>query len=76
MRLTRTAQRQVRKMDTRYVQKLIDGLKKYEQDSFGDVKNLTNREGYRLRVGGYRAIFIIENGEVVVQEIGVRGDVY
>lgn len=63
-------------MDTRYVQKLIDGLKKYEQDSFGDVKNLTNREGYRLRVGGYRAIFIIENGEVVVQEIGVRGDVY
>lgn len=63
-------------MDTRYVQKLLDGLKKYEQDSSGDVKNLTNREGYRLRVVGYRAIFIIENGEVVVQEIGVRGDVY
>ena len=31
-----------------------------------DVKKLTGREGYRLRIGGYRGIYKIEGEQVMV----------
>lgn len=43
-----------------------------------DVKPLGGREGYRLRVGQWRAIFRVEHEKLVilVLDIGPRGDVY
>ena len=43
-----------------------------------NVKRLKGRDGYRLRVGDWRVIFTLDNGELVliVVEIGPRGDVY
>ena len=43
-----------------------------------NVKKLKGREGYRLRVGDWRVIFALDNGELVllVIEIGPRGDIY
>ncbi len=40
-----------------------------------DVKKLTGREGYRLRIGQYRAIYTHEI-EVIVIDAGPRGDIY
>jgi len=43
-----------------------------------NIKKLQGREGYRLRIGGYRAIYEIE-GEtinVLVLDAGPRGDIY
>ena len=43
-----------------------------------DIKKLQNRDGYRLRIGGYRALYRII-AEVLVIEvvaIGSRGDIY
>ena len=43
-----------------------------------DIKKLQGREGYRLRIGRYRAIYEIE-GEtinVLVLDAGPRGDIY
>lgn len=43
----------------------------------GDVKRLTNfRPDYRLRVGGYRILFNIEEEAVVVYRIKQRKDAY
>jgi len=43
-----------------------------------DVKKLEGREGYRLRIGGYRAIyrFLDEVMIIEVLKIGSRGDIY
>jgi mRNA interferase RelE/StbE len=43
-----------------------------------DVKPMTGREGYRLRIGDWRALYRIENDRLVilVVDIGPRGDIY
>jgi mRNA interferase RelE/StbE len=42
------------------------------------VKKLTGRPGYRLRVGGWRVIYTLDRGRLVilVLDIGARGGVY
>lgn len=43
-----------------------------------DVKKLTGRQGYRLRIGEYRGIYKVE-GEMVtvlVLDVGPRGGIY
>ena len=42
----------------------------------GDIKALAGKNGYRLRVGGYRVIFGVEADTIVVTDIGLRGQVY
>jgi len=41
-----------------------------------NVKRLKGSDGYRLRVGDWRAIYFIENGQMYVSTIGPRGSVY
>lgn len=43
-----------------------------------NVKKLKGRDGYRLRVGDWRVVYDIHNGELVllVIEIGPRGSIY
>ena len=42
----------------------------------GDITSLSGRDGYRLRVGKYRALFDIIDNSVVVYDIDVRGQIY
>jgi mRNA interferase RelE/StbE len=42
----------------------------------GDIKRLQGRDDYRVRVGDYRIVFIIENQEIYVGDIAPRGQVY
>lgn len=37
---------------------------------------MVGRGGYRLRIGDYRALFDIIDNEIVVHEIGLRGQIY
>jgi|TARA_R110002110_G_scaffold12718_3_gene60912 mRNA interferase RelE/StbE len=43
-----------------------------------EVKKLAGREGYRLRIGGYRGIYKIEGEQVtvLVLAVGPRGGIY
>jgi len=43
-----------------------------------DVKKLSGREGYRLRIGDYRAIYTIDGEKLIllVVDAGPRGDIY
>ncbi|WP_079680447.1 type II toxin-antitoxin system RelE family toxin [Planktothrix sp. PCC 11201] len=43
-----------------------------------DIKPLKGRNDWRLKVGDYRVIFIIDNENKVyfVTKIGLRGDIY
>ncbi len=43
-----------------------------------DIKKLQGREGFRLRIGGWRAIYRIENDRLLIEVLnaGSRGDIY
>lgn len=43
-----------------------------------NVKKLTDHPGYRLRVGDWRILYLLDNGRLIVYvaEIGARGGVY
>lgn len=43
-----------------------------------DVVALQGRPGYRLRVGGWRVIFLLDQGEMIILVLDVltRGDAY
>lgn len=43
-----------------------------------DVKKLSSREGYRLRIGSYRAIYTIDGEQLIilVLDAGPRGGIY
>lgn len=75
MKISKTAQKQLRKMQKQDTQRLISALKEYELTGNGDVKKLQGRSGYRLRTGNMRAIFEIVNGIIVLQA-GYRGNIY
>ena len=52
----------------------INGL--LEIPPAGDIKSLQGRSGYRLRIGKYRVIYRIDGDNILIDEIGSRGDIY
>jgi mRNA interferase RelE/StbE len=53
-------------------------MPKYISHRFMDIKKLTGRDGYRLRMGGWRALYRMENDQLIIEvvKIGPRGDIY
>lgn len=49
-----------------------DGLIRYAVTGNGDVKQLSGREGYRLRIGRYRVIFDEDRLTILAIYIGKR----
>ena len=47
-----------------------------EEPPQGDIKALQGQDGYRLRVGKYRLLFVIDDGKIIVHDIGPRGQIY
>jgi mRNA interferase RelE/StbE len=42
----------------------------------GDIRKLTDRADYRLRVGGYRIIYRVEDDAIIVSTIAPLGQAY
>ena len=42
----------------------------------GDIRAMSGRDGYRMRVGGYRILFDMLADRVVVYDIAPRGQIY
>jgi len=52
-------------------------LKKLElEPPQGDIKAMSGRDGYRLRVGSYRVLFGIKDNTIVIADIAPRGQIY
>jgi mRNA interferase RelE/StbE len=51
-------------------------LRRYAETGEGDVKKLVNVEGYRLRIGDYRAIFTETEKEIEVRAVRHRKEAY
>jgi len=48
------------------------GLHRYALTGHGDVKALQGRDGYRLRIGGYRVIFDEDAATILAIYVGRR----
>ena len=71
------AVRFLRRQSKETQQRIISAIHKLPDA--GDIKPLSGYENlYRLRVGGFRVIYTIENAVLIVRvlEIGNRGDIY
>ncbi|MDR1135740.1 MAG: type II toxin-antitoxin system RelE/ParE family toxin [Clostridiales Family XIII bacterium] len=57
--------------------RIISALKKLESEPpQGDIKGLAGKDGYRLRIGKYRALFDIIDDTVIIHTIAPRGQAY
>lgn len=74
------AQSYLGKMPKKKRDSIVEKMEKIAQmDTVGlNILKLTNREGFRLRVGGYRVIYKIEHDELLVMVLDVdsRGGIY
>ncbi|MFE3474047.1 MULTISPECIES: type II toxin-antitoxin system RelE/ParE family toxin [unclassified Streptomyces] len=81
-RFTAAAQRQLRAIDRPAAMRILAALTALGDDPYredADIKKLTGPSGlYRLRVGGYRVAYRVEDGELIilVVKVGNRRDVY
>ena len=53
-------------------QRISDALDSYAISGLGDIKRLTGRQDYRLRVGQYRVIFDEDQTTIIAVYIGRR----
>lgn len=68
----------LRKCEKGLAQRVMDRLDAYAAGQIDglDMKRLSGRSEYRLRVGGVRALFTDDGDEVTVHDVGPRGDIY
>ena len=75
--LLREAAKYLKRMNQPDKGRIVRGLEKLAIDPpQGDITPLEGKAGYRLRVGGYRVLFDIDENMIVVYSIAPRGQAY
>ena len=77
--LKRSAEMELEHLPTRIHNRIVDCLIYLKEDPRpAGTRKLSGREGYRLRVGSYRVLYVIDDAEkeVEVFSIAHRRDVY
>lgn len=66
------------KKDATQIRDAINDVAADPYNTTRDVVKLENRDGYRLRVRGYRVIYSLDDAVVIltVEKVGPRGDAY
>jgi mRNA interferase RelE/StbE len=70
--LSNAASRQLDALPQEVQERIMDALYGYAVRGVGDVKPLTGRAGYRLRVGRYRVVFAEDEVTVLAIYVGKR----
>ena len=69
--------KQLDKIPDRVLEHVADKLQDLaKQTGVLNIKKLTNREGFRLRVGDYRVIYKVEPKQIVILSVTHRKDAY
>jgi mRNA-degrading endonuclease RelE of RelBE toxin-antitoxin system len=74
---SRTALNYLQKLDTKTKRRLFEAVSRLPAK--GDIKKMKGRKIqniFRLRVGSYRVLFVIEEEVIKVLEIAPRGEAY
>ena len=71
---SKKAEKYLTSLPPRIALNILDRIQKIPN---GDIKPLSGRKGeYRLRVGKYRILFLVESENLSVVKIDTRGDIY
>lgn len=70
--LTIAAARDLDRLPTAAREQVTDGMYQYAVTGRGDVKALTGRTGFRLRIGRYRVLFDEDQTTILAIYIGKR----
>lgn len=78
---TKQADKALRKMPRNWAQRIREKLEQIAADPYGAHNNVTklqDRPGYRLRVGDWRVIYDLQDGDLIILVLTVapRGGVY
>lgn len=79
LELSRQASRQILKMPSDIRERIHQAIALLgENPRHPGSKKLTDLEGYRVRVGDYRILYVINDNDkiVVVYRVAIRGEVY
>lgn len=77
--IERSAQKQLQKIPAPHFNRIIKAIYDLRNNPRPHgVKKLSGRDGYRIRIGDYRVIYLIEDDvlKVFVVEIGHRKEIY
>jgi len=77
--LKRSAEKELEKLPTKIHDKIINILLSLKENPFPhNSKKLRGREGYRIRVGDYRILYLIDESARTVEVVSVahRKEVY
>ena len=71
---TKQATKTLARMDTRTRQRIRDAILTIPK---GNIKPMEGQPGrYRLRVGGWRVLFGMDGDNIVIADVGPRGQIY
>ncbi len=77
---SKQADKALRKMPRNLALKLAEKIKKLSKnpEKMTNIKKLTDHPGYRLRVGDWRIVYLLNNNEKIIHiiKIKTRGGVY
>lgn len=75
----KSAEKELGKLDKRLSKRLLEKIQKLSNDPYGqDSQKLAGGKGYRIRLGDYRIVYIIDksNKLVTIIKIGHRREIY
>jgi len=72
------AQKYINALDTPTRKRIADKLLELAQDPFNIRKSkpVTSQDRRTARVGGYRLVFLVDGGVLLVSDVGPRGQIY
>lgn len=77
---SKQADKSLRKMPRNLALKLAEKIKELSKnpEEMANIKKLTDHPGYRLRVGDWRVVYLINNNDKTIHIIRIktRGEVY
>ena len=79
IKIKRKAQKSLSKIPEPFQSKIIESIRRLSEDPFPmQSKKLTGRDGWRIRIGNYRAIYEVLNNELIILVLNIahRKDIY
>ena len=78
IRYRKSALKVLRRMPRPQAQRIIEAVKSISNRDghLYDIRKLRGRDGFRLRIGGYRVIFSLYDHVLDLRRISPRGDAY
>jgi mRNA interferase RelE/StbE len=75
---TRRADKDIQTLDPRIKKRIGDALLRFRENPASHAERLSNSDlgTHRFRIGDYRVIFDLEDGDIVILRVGHRRDIY